>query len=231
LAKAPESFTSSSRLARRARTRTSAWAPAASAAGRRRRPAAAGEHRPGPRPVEPGQRHDLAGLRPPGGLLLVAEEPVDAAHPHLAERHPVLDAAAPDAGQRELAGVGEVVGLEHLDERRPVPVRAQRRRALGRLGASLASASSSRRTPLSCSATPRNTGTTWSAPSVLPEVAQDLLLRRLLVLQQLLHQVVVEVGQRLQHLAPRRLLALQVLGRQRDDVGRAPLGGRRAPPR
>jgi hypothetical protein len=84
---------------------------------------------------------------------------------------------------------------------------------------------------LSCSATPRNTGHHLVGAERLAQVAQDLLLRRLLVLEQLLHQVVVEVGQRLQHLAPRRLLALQVLGRQRDDVGRRALGGRRAPPR
>ena len=44
-------------------------------------------------------------------------------------------------------------------------------------------------------------------------------MRRLLVLEQQGHQVVVEVGQRLQHLAPGRLLALQIVGRHGDDVG------------
>ena len=52
--------------------------------------------------------------------------------------------------------------------------------------------------------------------------AQDVLGRRLLLLEQHLHQVVVEVGERLEHLGARRLLALAVLLGQGDPVrGRA----------
>ena len=56
-------------------------------------------------------------------------------------------------------------------------------------------------------------------PQRLAQVGQDLLLRRLLVLEQLFHQLVVEIGQRLEHLATRTLLALPVLLRQRNTVG------------
>ena len=73
---------------------------------------------------------------------------------------------------------------------------------------------------MSRSATPMNTGTTWSAPSVLRRSRRTVLGRRLLLLEQHLHQVVVEVGERLEHLAARRLLALAILLRQRDLVRR-----------
>ena len=53
----------------------------------------------------------------------------------------------------------------------------------------------------------------------LLQVLDDLLGRRLLVLEQLLHQVVVEVGQGLEHLGARRLLALEVVVGEVDAVG------------
>ena len=51
-------------------------------------------------------------------------------------------------------------------------------------------------------------------------MAQDVVGRRLLLLEQHLHQVVVEVGERLEHLGARRLLALAIFLGQVDPVRR-----------
>ena len=195
-------------------------------------PRSRGEHGAGAGAVEPGQRHDLAGLGRADILLLAAEQPVDAADPHVAQHRAVLDGAAPDPGQRQLAGMR--AGSSSSAPGRPVsrPRREAQQRRPGRRARAppCASASSRRRTPMSCSATPMNTGTTWSAPSVLRRSRRIRSVRRLLVLEQQAHQIVVEIGQRLQHLAAGRLLALEIVGRHRDDVGSLAAPDRRAPP-
>jgi hypothetical protein len=55
---------------------------------------------------------------------------------------------------------------------------------------------------------------------LLGQIVEDLIARRLDVLEQLLHQLVVVVGQRLQHGEARGLLAIERVAFQRHDLRR-----------
>ena len=112
----------------------------------------------------------------------------------------LLEGAAQDARERELAAVGGVQRLHHLGERRARLRRRRGARASRRApGASWRSAFSSRVTPLPRSAEPNSTGTTWPLAQFAGEVVEDAVARRLDLGDQLLHQLVVVVGEALQH--------------------------------
>src|SRR5262249_19719499 len=61
-------------------------------------------------------------------------------------------------------------------------------------------------------------GTDEPIAQLLAEIVEDLVLRRLNVAKELLHQLVVVVGERLQHREARRLLAVERLAFERNDL-------------
>ena len=87
-------------------------------------------------------------------------------------------------------------------------------------GASWRSALSRRSTPFERVATPSSTGHDQALAQFLGEIVEHLVARRLDVLEQLLHQLVVVIGQRLQHGEARFLLAVEVVALELDDLGR-----------
>ena len=79
---------------------------------------------------------------------------------------------------------------------------------------------SSRSTPFERVATPSSTGHDQPLAQFLGQIVEHLVARRLDVLEQLLHQLVVVIGQRLQHGEARFLLALEVFALELDHFGR-----------
>ncbi len=113
----------------------------------------------------------------------------------------------------------QVIGLQHLHERRAVRLEAQRLamgRGLRRLAHQRLEQPTRAHVPLGHA---HQHGHDLVGAQRLPEVGDDRVGGGLAVLEQGLHQVVVEVGQRLQHLGAGGLLALAILLGQRDGVG------------
>ena len=121
-------------------------------------------------------------------------------------------AAATRHGRAKLAGMALVQGLEALRHGLAV---GRQRAPPGGLGAArrvVAQRLEQAAHAVLGSAAPIRTGTTWSAPNSRAGRGRSALLGRA-VLEQLLEQLVVEVGERLQHLAAGLALARQDLGR------------------
>ena len=72
--------------------------------------------------------------------------------------------------------------------------------------------------PLPCSAEPRNTGTDLSSLHFLRQIIEDAVTRRLHVGQQLLHEVIIIVGQLLEHVEACGLLAVEHAIGHLDDL-------------
>ena len=216
LAKAPDSLTSSLRLAA-----VTANAYMCRGGGRlRQRFCARGtEHGAGACAVEAGERHDLASLGRAHVLLLAAEQPVDATDPHVAQCRAVSDRAAPDAGEGQLAGMRQVVVLQHLGHCAALGREPHERRPNVGLGHLLGQRLQQPAHAHVLVGHAHEHRDYLVGAQRLAQVAQDQVGGRLLVLQEQGHEVIVEVRQRLEHLAPGRLLALQIVGGDRDDVG------------
>ena len=90
-------------------------------------------------------------------------------------------------------------------------------------GASWRSAFISRNTPLVRSRRSQQNRADQALAQFLGEIIEDLVARRLDVLEQLLHQLVVMIGERLQHREARGLLALERVAFERDHLRRSML--------
>ena len=141
------------------------------------------------------------------GVIFLPSSVPHVANPVKPQRHAVVHLAGPDAGERHLAGLSGIDGLEHL-RRVPcapgsMPSRARRGRRPGRLVAQRLQQPVDAVLVFGRAEEHRH-------DQILLQVAGqrsvDFVGRRHHVLQQLFHQVVVEIGQRLQHLAAGSLL-------------------------
>ena len=174
----------------------------------------------GPRLLEPAQADDLARARGADVVVLGAEHAEDAADPHAAKRHDVLDLAGPDPDQGQLARMRQMIGLEHLDQGRATRIHADPRRGHARIRGFLEQRLEQPADPHVAFGDPHEHRHDLIGAERLLQMTQDVVGRRLLLLEQHLHQVVVEVGERLEHLGARRLLALAIFLGQVDPVRR-----------
>ena len=156
-----------------------------------------GQHRAGRDLLHPGQPDDLAQSGRTATFSCCAPSRRTTPATRAAVQHVAFgDRAAPDARQRQLAGMRQVIGLEHLRQRLALRRDAEPRRGLLPAPASRGAAPSTagaRRNP--ARAEPRNTGTIRFFCKILGQVLVDLLLRGLHVFEQLLEQLVVEIGE------------------------------------
>ncbi len=174
--------------------------------------------------VELGQRDGLADAGRAallGGLAHELEHAGDT--PGLAlgrqERRAVGDLAVEHAHDRHLAAVRGLQRLHHIGERVAAGLDAEPlggRRDVGRFVAQRLhqtqhAVGAGRRT--------HQHRTHEAVAQLLRQVVEDLVLRRLDVAEQLLHQLVVVVRQRLQHREARRLLAVDDVAFERHDFG------------
>ncbi len=165
------------------------------------------------------QGDDFAGAR--AGQLghLVALEAGNPAHPHAAEGCALAELAGENPGQRQLAGMGHVIGLEDLGDVvglvrnqaetrrrgfRPRHLVAQRFQQAAHAMVAISRAEEDRHDQI--------------AGQILGQLLIDLVLRGDRILEQLLQQLVVEIGEGFQHPAARFLLAGRGLFRHLDQV-------------
>ena len=192
--------------------------------GRGRAVAAVGQQIAGPDPVHPAQRRDPAGFRRLALGLLAAHQRQQAADPLAVQRHAFGHPAGENPGQRKLAGVLGVIGLEDLSEGGVGIADAQARLrdiAPGHLVAQRLEQPPDAEIPLGRSDHDRND---VARPYALGQESIDLVNIGDIVLQQALEQAVIEVGQRFEHLAPGELVVIGQLGGDVDHR-RALAGG------
>ena len=121
---------------------------------------------------------------------------------------------------RHLAAVRRVERLEH--ERRRVVARfdAQTLRRFGRAGRFMPECLEQAQDAVAARGDTEKNRADDAFAQFLREIVEHLVARRLDILEQLLHQLVVVVGKRLEHLEARFFLAVEVFVLQLDDFGR-----------
>ena len=195
--------------------------------GRRRRPALrqlrfarCREQPAGGDIVHAGQRHHLADAGTGELGHLMSLEPGDAAHAAAAERHAVGQLARQHARERKLAGMGHVIGLEHLGHRiARLGHKAQpRRRGLGPRHLMAQRLQQAAHAIVALGGAEED-GDDEVGGQILAQLLIDLVLRGHRILEQLLQQLVVVVGERFQQLATGLLLARGDLLGHLDQLG------------
>ena len=178
-----------------------------------------GQHGAGTDLLHAGQPDDLARLGGRRFVVLRAEQAHDTGDPRAVQHIAFGDRAAPDARQRQFARVRQVERLEHLRHRLAVRLDAE---AGGRL-------LRARRLMAQC--LPKTAGAVILGRGaekhrhdqvllkILGQVLVNFFLRGLHILEQLLEQLVVEIGELLDELGAGFGLAVPEVIRQRDQVG------------
>ena len=122
------------------------------------------------------------------------------------------------AGDRHLAAVGGVEGLEHQRQRVVAGLDAEARDGLGHAGRFMAQRLEQAQHAVRAGGDAEQHRDDQTIAQFLGEIVEYLVARRLDVLEQLLHQLVVVIGQRLQHGEARFLLAIEILALELDDL-------------
>ena len=183
-------------------------------------PCPTGQHRAGGDLLHARQRHHLAGAAPRQPSRAWRPEPRNTPATRTPLRSmPSLDLAAPDARQRQLAGMGQVIGLDHL---RHAARRTRRCRAAPR--GVRPRRLVAQRLPQPAHAVILQSGAEKHrhdqvAAPILPQLPVDLVLRGLHILEQLLQQLVVEIGELFDQPGARLALLAQKPVGQLDQVG------------
>ena len=185
---------------------------------------AGGERVAGLGVIELAERHRLAGLGGAALLAVLAEElehAGDATGIALGgdERRAVADLAVEHARDRHLAAVRGMDGLEHIGHGAagldPEPLGG-----IGDAGRFVAQRLHQPQHAVGARRRADQHRTDETLAQFLGEIVEHLVARRLDVFEQLLHQLVVVVGERLQHGEARGLLAVERVAFERDDLRR-----------
>ncbi len=116
--------------------------------------------------------------------------------------------------------MGGVEGLEHQRQRIVADLGAEPRNGLGHAGRFMAQRLEQAQHAVRAGGDAEQHRDDQTLAQFLGEIVEHLVARRLDVLEQLLHQLVVVIGERLQHGEARFLLALGVFALQLDHLGR-----------
>ena len=137
---------------------------------------------------------------------------------------PSVDLPGEQARDRHLAAVGGVEGLEHQRQRiaaGQVPdFGAEPRRRFGHAGRFMAQRLEQAQHAVLAGSDTEQYRHHQPFAQFLGQIVEHLVARRLDILEQLLHQLVVVIGQRLQHGEARFLLAIEILALEVDHLGR-----------
>ncbi len=123
------------------------------------------------------------------------------------------------ARHRHLAAMGGVEGLEHQRHRVAAGLDAEPRRGLGDARRLVAQRLQEPQHAVRAGGDAEQHRADLALAQLLGQIVEHLVARRLDVLEQLLHQLVVVVGERLQHREARFLLAARILALELDDLG------------
>jgi hypothetical protein len=188
---------------------------------RRMRLLAGGERIAGIGVIKLGERHGLAGLR--GAPLLggLAEKLEHASHPAGVALGRDKDGAVGDlaiehADNRHFAAVRCVQGLHHIGHRIIARFEAEALGGVGHPRRLMAQRLHQAQHAIGACRRPEQHGAYQAFAQLLGKVVEDLVTRRLDVLEQLLHELVIVVGKRLEHGEARRLLAVEGVSLQRN---------------
>ena len=174
--------------------------------------------------VELGERDGLAdagGAALLGGLAHQLEHAGDAAGVALGrlEGGAVGDLAVEHARDRHLAAVRGVQRLDHIGERIVAALDAEPLGGGGDVGRFVAQRLHQAQHAVGAGRRAHQHRTDQAVAQFLRQIVEHLVLRRLDVAEQLLHQLVVVVGERLQHGEARGLLAIDHVAFERHDFG------------
>ena len=177
--------------------------------------------------IELAERHHFAGGGRAALLGVLAEHLEGTGHAsRLAlrrlQRHAVADLAGQHAHDRHLAGVSGVERLEHIRH----GLAALHAEPLGGrldVGRFVAQRLEQPQHAIGSGGDAHQHGHDQSFAQILGEIVEHLIARRRDVLEQLLHQRVVVVGELLQHGEARLLAAVEAFAFERDDLGRGVL--------
>ena len=112
--------------------------------------------------------------------------------------------------------MGGVQGLQHVDDRIVARLHAQPLGGVGDAGRLVAQRLHQPQHAVGARRRSHQHRAHQAFAQLLGEIIEDLVARRLDVLEQLLHQLVVVIGERLQHREARRLLAVERVAFERD---------------
>jgi hypothetical protein len=174
--------------------------------------------------VELGERHGLAdagGTALLGGLAHQLEHAGDAAGVALGrhEGGAVRDLAVEHARDRHLAAVRGIQRLDHIGERIAAGLDAEPLGGGNDVGRLVAQRLQQPQHAVGAGRRAHQHRTDQAVAELLRQVVEDFVLRGLDVAEQLLHQLVVVIGERLQHREARGLLAIDHVGFERNHLG------------
>ena len=185
---------------------------------------AGGERIAGLGPIELAERNRIAADRRSAFLVVLSDKLEHARHPaDLAvgriERGAVADLAGQHAHHRGFAAVGRVRRLEHVGDRLAVGLEAEALDGLGHAPGLVAQRLQQPQHAVGAGRNPHQHRADQAVVLLLGEIVEHLVARRRDVLEQLLHQLVVMVGERLQHGEARLFLAVERVALERNDLG------------
>jgi hypothetical protein len=175
--------------------------------------------------IELAERHHLAGLGRGAFAIVGAVHPGDAGH---APGRPsgrlhcraIVETAAQHPRQRQLAAMLQMHGLEYIGQRVLSGIgSAEALRGLGNTGRFMAQRLHQPEHAVLARRGAEQHRADQAFAQFAGEIVEHRIARRLDVLEQLLHQRIVVIGQFLQHREPRFLLAVEVATFQFDDFG------------
>ena len=145
------------------------------------------------------------------------------------ERGAVAGLAGEHPRDRHLAAVGRVLRLEHIGDRVGAALHAEALRRFGNARQFMAQRLQQPQHAVGARRGSHQHRADQPFAQFAGEIVEHLVARRLDVFEQLLHQLVVMVGERFQHGEARRLLAVGDVAFERDDFAkeRAPCRQRR----
>ena len=136
------------------------------------------------------------------------------------QRRAVVEMAGEHPRQRQLAAVLQMHGLEHIGQRILLRRRAEALRRLGNAGRFMPQRLHQPQHAVFARRRTEQHRTDQAFAQFAGEIVEHRVARRLDVLQQLLHQRVVVIGELFQHREARFLLAVEIAAFQRHDFGR-----------
>ena len=136
------------------------------------------------------------------------------------QRRAVIEMAGEQPRQRQLAAVLQMQGLEHIGQRFLLRRRAEPLRRLGNAGRFMPQRLHQPQHAVFARRRAQQHRADQAFAQFAGEIVEHSIARRLDVLQQLLHQRVVVVGEFFQHREARFLLAVEIAAFQCNDFGR-----------
>ena len=177
----------------------------------------------GPGVIELAERDGFAGRSRPALLGHLSHHLGDAGHPagllgRRIERHAVADLAGQHPRHRELAAMGGVEGLEHIGDRIAVALDAEALRGRGDPRRFVTQRLHEAQHAVGAGRDAHQDRADEAVAKLLGEILEHAVARRRNVREQLLHQLVVVIGERLQHGEASILLAIEIVALELDHL-------------